>query len=204
MPVMVLDDALAQQILANRESSAGERQREEVWDGVTYIMPEADNSHDKIASFFHGVFWTVFGMSDKHALHFRVNVSDRAEDWKSNYRVPDLSLYLAGTQAKDAGTHWVGGPDFALEVVSRGDRSRDKLDFYASVGTREVLILDRDPWRIELYQLADGKLQLRGTATPGASALKSSVAPFTFELVRSQPRPNVKIVSTETGQEWVG
>ena len=204
MALVVLNSELAEQILADREASSGGRRREEVWDGDTFIMPDADNPHDKIASFFHGVFWTVFGLSEKHSLHFRVNVSDRDEDWKSNYRVPDMSLYLAGKRAKDSGSHWVGGPDFALEVVSPGDRSRDKLDFYARVGTREVLIVDRNPWRLELYQLSRGKMRLRGMAPPGGSALASSVSPFTFQLVRSRLRPKIKIVHTETGQEWVG
>src|SRR5215208_3179993 len=149
MPVLVLDPELADRILADREALPGEYRREEVWDGVTVIMPEGDNPHDRIASFFHGVFFMVFGLSGGHALHFRVNVSDRDEGWMSNFRVPDMCIYMAGTTARDSGSHWVGGPDFLLEVVSPGDRSRDKFDFYAGIGTREVLILDRDPWQME-------------------------------------------------------
>jgi hypothetical protein len=88
--------------------------------------------------------------------------------------------------------------------VSPGDRSRDKLGFYASVGTREVIVIDRDPWRLELYQLIRGKLRLRTTTAPGGAALSSYVAPLSFQLVRGRPRPKVKITHTETGQESVG
>ena len=117
---------------------------------------------------------------------------------------PDVCLFRAGNPAEDRGTHWYGGPDFALEIVSPDDRSRDKLDFYAGVGTREVLILDRDPWRMELYQVSRGKMRLRGTGAVGGGVVTSTVTPFTFQLVRSRPRPKIKITHSESGQEWVG
>jgi hypothetical protein len=62
MAVMILDPGLAEKILADRRVAGGDR-REEVWDGVTFIMPEGDNPHDTIAGFFYAVFWTVFGLS---------------------------------------------------------------------------------------------------------------------------------------------
>jgi hypothetical protein len=126
-------------------------------------------------------------------------------DWTKNYRVPDTMLFLAANPSQCCGTHYVGGPDVALEVISRDDRSRDKLDFYASIGTREVIVVDRDPWQMELYQLADGRMKLAGTSWPkGGHPLRSSVGPLSFELIPGDPRPRVKIVHTVTGQEWVG
>ena len=117
-----------------------------------------------------------------------------------------MSLFPAGNPAQDRRTHYRGGPDFALEIVSPGDRSRDKLGFYASVGTRAVLILDRDPWQLELHQFRRGRMRLRatGAVVGDGQSLSSSPVPMTFELVRGRPRPNVKITDTETGQEWVG
>ena len=83
-------------------------------------------------------------------------MSDREEGWKENYRIPDMVFYSESNPAKACVTHLCGGPDFALEVVSPGDRSREKLGFYASVGTREVLLLDRKPWSLELFRLVGG------------------------------------------------
>lgn len=108
-------------------------------------------------------------------------------------------------RANDRKTHWYGGPDIALEVVSPDDRSRDKLEFYARIATREVLVLDRDPWQLELYRLNRGKMELDGRIKPGErNKLASAVVPFEYQLLRSRPRPKVKIVHTETGQEWMG
>jgi len=205
MAVMVLDRGFAETVLSLKSSESEDRLREEVWDGVTFIMPEADNAHDRIASFFHGVFWTIFVGNADYVLHFRVNISDRQRDWKKNYRTPDMALFSAHGPEIDCGTFWCGGPIVALEVASPDDRSREKLDFYAKVGTREVVIVDRDPWQLELYQLHKGKLKLAGAIKPGdGKKLSSAVVPFEYQLLRSRPRPKLKLVHTETGQEWVG
>ena len=204
MPVMILDPELAEQVLAEREASPGGRRREEVWDGVTFIMPDVDPEHSDIGVFFIWAFRSVFSPDAGDRVQGPTNITDRATNWTKNYRSPDMSLFLSGNSAEDRRTHWYGGPDFALEIVSPDDHSRDKLDFYAQVRTREVLIVDRNPWRLELYQLSRGKLRLRGASAPGGEALASAVTPFTFQLIRGRPRPKVKITHTATGQEWVG
>jgi len=204
MAVMVLNKELADEILEGRNGFDRPNRREEVWDEVTYIMPEANVEHDDIAGFFYRVFWAVFGIDERNRIQFRVNLSDRTVGWKSNYRVPDTMVFLAGNPAKLCGTHYCGGPDLALEVLSPDDKSREKLDFYALIGTREVIILDRDPWQLELYQLDQGEMKLAGTIEPGdGKKLSSRVGPIEYQLISSQPRPKVKIVHTKTGQEWV-
>lgn len=204
MPVVVLDPDLAAKVLADADRAVNPRPQE-VWDGVTFIMPDPNLEHQGIALFFYGVFWTIFGGNSDYRVFPGVNVSDRTEGWTENYRSPDLAVYRAENPAMPYENHWHGGPDLALEIVSPDDHSRDKLDFYARVGTREVLILDRDPWRFELYHLRRGRMRLRGTVRPGdGEALASGVIPLAFQLVRGRPRPKVKIVHTGTGQEWVG
>jgi Uma2 family endonuclease len=202
--VMILNPELAEQYLAGRETLPDDQRREEVWDGVTYIMPDPNPEHSELLVAFIWAFRSVFFPDAGDRVQGPTNVSDREADWTQNYRCPDMSVFLAANPAVRHPAHWQGGPDFALEIVSPGDRSRDKLEFYAGVGTREVLILDRNPWRFEMYQLTRGKLRLRGTVPPGGKVLASAVLPFTFQLVSSEPRPKVKIVHTETGQEWVG
>jgi Uma2 family endonuclease len=204
MPVLVQNRDLANRLLKEREALDGPTY-DEVWDGVTVIMPEADIEHDNIAGFFYRAFWAIFGTDPANRIHFRVNLSDRLEGWTSNFRIPDTMVFLAGNSAPACRTHYYGGPDIALEVVSPDDRSRDKLDFYAKLGTREVIILDRDPWQLELYQLRGGKMRLNATAKPGDGVvLSSSVGPLTFEFIHAEPRSQVKIIHMETGQEWTG
>ena len=203
MALMVLDQETTEQILERRRAQ-GNRARDEVWDGVTYIMPEPDNEHQDL-SYLFGLYFgiAVLLRGPGGRINPTSNLSDSVVNWKQNYRNPDLAYFAPSTEAEDHGTFWHGGPDFLLEVVSSGDMSRDKLDFYASIGTREVLVLDRDPWRLELYQLRRGKLRPAGTAKPGdGQALASHVVPLTFALVRGRPRPKIRLAHTESKQEW--
>ena len=101
-----------------------------------------------------------------------------------------MAVFLKGNPAKDRDTHWFGGPDFAVEIVSPSDRSRDKLDFYAKVGVRELLIVDRKPWKLELYRNDGSALALVGTCpVTKPKPLDSQVIPFRFTLAAAVPRP---------------
>jgi Uma2 family endonuclease len=202
MPTLILDTT-AERRFNDLRSAEGWSERDEVWDGVRVIMPRPTLEHQDIVAFFMRVFGKVYDLGDPVTLQAGANVSDRVEGWESNYREPDFVVVRAGGRARACGTHWCRGPDFLLEVISPQDRARDKLPFYASVGTREVLVLDRDPWQLELYQLRRGRLRLAGTAKPGdGQALASQVVPLTFALVRGRPRAKVRLVHAETEQEW--
>ena len=41
-----------------------------------------------------------------------------------------------------------------IEIRSPEDETYDKLPFYAALGTREVVVIDRDTKRTEIYRLA--------------------------------------------------
>lgn len=187
MPVMILDPILEQKIRADRDRMFPNN-RDEVWDGVLVVPP--------LPNIEHQIMVTDLALAG-------ANVSDRDADWTSNYREPDVVVYLATNPAKNSGTHWVGGPDLAVEVASPGEDPRLKFDFYAKVGTREVLIVDRDPWALEMCQLQGGKMALAGTSDAAGSAVLSSTAlPLTFQLRSGAPRPVIHIAHTATGQTW--
>jgi Uma2 family endonuclease len=200
--MMVLNREITESILEQRRA-LGNRTRDEVWDGVTYIMPEPGNEHEQIALFFGSVFYQAFCLGTSNVVQGTANISDQIVDWTDNYRNPDMAYFSSNCAAVDHGSFWSGGPDFLLEIISPDDMSRDKLPFYASVGTREVLILDRDPWQLELYQLRRGKLRLVGTAKPGdGQLLPSQVVPLSFALGRAKRRPKIVIAQTESEQQW--
>ena len=97
-----------------------------------------------------------------------VNLSDREEGWKENFREPDVAVFLRDTKAVNCGTHWRGAADFLVEIISPGERTRDKIPFYGSLGVVELLIVDRDPWTLELYRQQDGHLEKIGQSTLAA------------------------------------
>jgi Uma2 family endonuclease len=149
------------------------------------------------------IFMIVIGWTGLGLVRPGVNVSDQEEDWQQNFRCPDVVVYLSGTTAQNRDTYWLGGPDFLVEVISEYDKSRDKLDFYAKVGSREALFIDRSPWALELYRLVDGQLVLIGKSTPDDPiVLRSELLPLSFRLVAGDPRPRIEIIHSDGVQRW--
>ncbi|QDV38812.1 Uma2 family endonuclease [Tautonia plasticadhaerens] len=202
MAMLVLDSQVEDRLREERERSGADR-FDEVWDGVYVMSPLANNEHQGLASGISAVLQIVLNWGELGEVFAGVNVSDREDDWDHNYRCPDIAVYLKGTTSRDCGTHWLGGPDLAVEVASKGDRSREKLDFYARVSTRELLLVDRDPWGLELYRLADGVLKLVGTSRPGEGGpLRAESLPLDFGLVAGGPRPRVEVARRDGGESW--
>jgi len=202
MPVMILDPLLEQRIRAERLDAEVSRY-DEAWEGVLVVQPLPNNEHQRIVSRISTAFSSVIDWDQGNQVLPGTNVSDRDADWIANYREPDVVVYLSTNPAKDSGTHWVGGPDLAVEIVSPGEDPHDKLDFYAKVNTRELLIVDRNPWQLELYQLQGGKLILVGKSdVANAVVLASGVIPLTFQLQAGSTRPTFLIAHAATKQTW--
>jgi Uma2 family endonuclease len=201
MAMLVLDRDHEKQVRAQRQAMGIDRY-DEVWDGVYVMSPLADVEHQVLVAKLIVAIQTAVGLDSPHKLCAGVNISDRADDWTQNYRIPDVAVFLEGTTAILHGTHFQGGPDFAVEITSEDDRSREKLPFYAKVGVRELLLVDRDPWALELYRLREGQLVLIGRSTLAQPAtLASEVLPLSFRLVPGEPRPRIDVRHPD-GRGW--
>jgi Uma2 family endonuclease len=89
-------------------------------------------------------------------------------------------------------------------ITSPGDRSRDKLTFYAAIGVRELLLVDRDPWHLELYRLDAGRLALVGRLSPGDDqVLASEVVPVSLRLLPGEPRARIEAAHHDGVQRWL-
>lgn len=202
MSVIFLDPAVEREVREDRERRGVDRW-DEVWEGVLVVPPSPNTEHFRLVSRLNTAFSAVIDWDRGDQAAPGGNVSDRDRDWSKNYRVPDEVVYLAGNPAVDRGTHWIGGPDLAVEVVSSGEDPQAKFAFYASINTREVLIVDRDPWALELYQLAGGVLRPAGRSDlANPAVLASGVLPLTFQLQAGTPRPTILVAHTATGQTW--
>ena len=202
MVTMVLDSDVLKDLVAERQSR-GIDQFDEVWEGVDVMAPMANLEHQRIATAIANVFCNLFDVQNLGETYAGCNISDRVEDWKQNYRCPDVALYLTGTTAIPYDAFWYGGPDFGIEIISPHDRSREKLDFYAKVGTRELLLIDRDPWALELYRLDEKALLLVDTSTlEQPHVLTSQVVPLTWKLVPGESRPQIEIHHADDRQQW--
>jgi Uma2 family endonuclease len=167
------------------------------------MAPLPNDEHQFLQSRLNTILDVTVGLGGTGEVRAGVNVSDREQDWKENYRCPDVAVFLRGTAARNMRTFWLGGPDFAIEIVSPDDASRDKLDFYASVGVRELLVVDRDPWQVELYRLSGRALLEVGRSTDlNSNVLRSEVVPLSFKLVAGGARPAIEVVHHDGVQRW--
>lgn len=202
MATLITDPVLERRLQEERAERGADRY-DEVWEGVYVMAPMPDNEHQQLVARFTRIFEEVIGDAGLGDVLPGVNVSDRIEGWERNYRVPDVAVYLATTNAQNHDAFWFGGPDFAVEIVSPHDRSRDKLDFYSAVGTRELLVVDRAPWRLELYTLDGERLVSAGLDSLDVSRhLSSSVLKLSFQLRSGQPRPRIEVRHSNTAKMW--
>ncbi|QDT38472.1 Uma2 family endonuclease [Stratiformator vulcanicus] len=202
MPVLVLDEFFSEKLVTDRQERGVDRP-DEVWDGLYIVMPSRDNQHQELITHLLRPLHFASDEAMRGTTFPGCNVSDRAADWKENHRCPDIAVYLKGNPAIDRGTHWQGGPDLAIEIVSPGDRSRDKLRFYTAVGTREVLIVDRDPWQLELYR-NDGSpvMSSVGIAKVNGDAITTESVPLTWRLTAGSDRPLIEVESADPPGHW--
>lgn len=205
MAITFLDPKEAQEIRARYVTNGGasDPRATEFWEGVEVVAPIPNNEHQELVLNLSVPLYDTVQVAGSGSVFPGVNVSDRAEKWEHNYRGPDVVVYLATNPAINLGTHWQGGPDFLVEIISPGEEPHAKFDFYANVKTREVLIVNRNPWSLELHRLRGKKMALVGRSElPKSAVLKSQVLPLTFKLIAGKPRPKIEVVHPATGKRW--
>jgi hypothetical protein len=96
----------------------------------------------------------------------------------------------------------VGGPDFAVEILTPGDRTPYKLPFYAAVNVLELLVIARDRWSLELYRPRERRLTSTGKTDGGGDALVSGVLPLSFHLIAGTRPPMIEVAIRDMRQTW--
>jgi Uma2 family endonuclease len=202
MAIYVTDPIIEQRLLAQRAESGADRY-DEVWEGTYMMAPMPNLEHQQLVIRLATIFQETLGWSGGASVLAGCNVSDRQVDWQQNYRVPDIAVVFQGGAARDCGTHFCGGPDFVLEVASPSDRTYEKLEFYGRLGVRELLIIDRDPWKLQLYR-HDGTVLVCIASVDVSQQLEvvAQCLPFSFRLEDDSPRPSIAVQHTSSGKQW--
>ena len=202
MAIMVLDPYVEEQILAVRVGTDGD-QYDEVWEGVYVVTPLPSNEHQRLVIKLCMILSEVVEDKELGDVFSGVNLSDRNEGWDKNVREPDVAVFLRSGRAIDRGTHWQGAADFLVEIISPGERTREKIPFYSSIGVVELLVIDRDPWSMELYRHENGHLTKIGQSTlAAADVLESRTVGLTFQLQPGEPRPQIQVAHPASKRQW--
>ncbi len=140
---MYIENPELEEDLKSRRQAWGADGHDEVWEGVYFMSPLADNDHQDWVYEFSTVLGEAVKKRGLGKVYPGVNLAGSAENWEYDYRVPDVAVFLNDTAAENHDTFWTGAADFLVEITSPRDRAYDKLPFYSRLGVREVLILNR-------------------------------------------------------------
>ena len=168
------------------------------------MPPMANDDHQEIVSGFTFVLVASVGLRGLGKVRPGVNLAAFAENWEYDYRVPDVLVFLNDTAAENYNTFWTGAADFVIEITSPRDRTYEKIRFYGRIGVRELLILNRQTWTLELYRHQDGGLKTVGESTlQQPDFLASEKLPLEFRLVPGDERPRVEVRHTTSSERWI-
>ncbi|HEX6736782.1 MAG TPA: Uma2 family endonuclease [Vicinamibacteria bacterium] len=126
---------------------------DEMWEGVLHMAPAPADEHQRMVGELLAFLLPLFRATGRGMIRMGINVFDESSP-SENYRIPDLTFVAAGHERLLAADGIRGGaPDAVIEVRSPGDESYDKLPFFARLVVPEVVILDRDTKRAEVFRL---------------------------------------------------
>ena len=149
MPTLVLDPQPVEiAALIERRRRLGQDLFDEVWDGVLHMNPAPSGRHGKL---------------DRQLAVLLEPLAERAGVTSTgpfnlgeerDFRVPDGGLHRDWTDRV-----WYSTAALAIEIVSPGDETYDKLPFYAAHKVDEVLIVDLEERRVLWLRLASEKYE---------------------------------------------
>jgi Uma2 family endonuclease len=115
------------------------------------MTPAPTVEHQRVLDRLIGFLEPRLRTAGRGSLVSGINVFRKTSD----YRIPDLTFVATGREdvLHEDGVRG-GGPDAVIEIRSPEDETYDKLPFYAALGVREAIVIDRDSKRPELYRLA--------------------------------------------------
>ncbi len=202
MTALIIDSDLEERLKAQRRASGGDRY-DEVWDGVYIMSPQPNIEHQRMVTRLVVVLCDVICPPAGGDVFPGVNLSDRAEGWEDNYRAPDVAVFLPGGKAQAFESHFLGPADFLIEIISPSDTTREKIAFYSLLGVRELLIIDRYPWSLELYRHNGSELVLAARSSlEDSEVIASSILPLSFQILTARPRPQIHIMEIDGQREW--
>ena len=202
MDTLIVDPRVSERLINERRARGADR-FDEVWEGVYVMAPAPNDEHQEIATHLARALLEAVEDPGLGVVRIGINLASDSVDWEDDYRVPDVAVFLKDSAAVCHGAFWTGPPDFLVEIVSPWDKTREKLAFYSTLGAREVLLVDRDPWQLELLRLQGSTLRPAAKVSPGdGMAIESKVLSLRFQLVPGEPRPIIEIAAMDLQQKW--
>lgn len=128
--------------LVDRRRALGLDGHDEVWEGVYHVAPYAHARHGRIEQRLARVLGPYADAAGYEVVgSFNLGQHD-------DYRVPDLAI-----RAFDSDDVYVPTVALVVEVLSPGDESYAKFDFYSRRNVGEILIADSESCVVRMWRL---------------------------------------------------
>ena len=153
----------------------------ELWDGEVIMSPAPSYFHQKIVLRFYR------RLDDWVSEHRLGDVVTAPIDMVlSSHRVmqPDV-VFIARDHLGIIGKAITGPVDLAVEVISLGDRQRDRIekrDLYEQYGVKEYWLVDPEAQTVEVLHLVNGRYQLSSRCTLGQRASSELLPGFSIAV----------------------
>lgn len=148
-----------QSLLDERRRSGMDR-FDELWDGELHMAPAASSAHGMLGGSLYELLAPIARARGLQPFFDGTGLYRTAQD----YRVPDQQ-YVRPETVTDRGSG--EGADLVVELRSPGDESFAKLDWYAAIHVRELLVVDVATREVHLFAGVDGRPVLVGPDADG-------------------------------------
>jgi Uma2 family endonuclease len=136
--------------LLDRRRRSGLDRLDEVWQGELHMIPAPSFEHAEIATQLARLLGPLADQAGLTIAMHEFNLGESEHD----FRVPDGGLH----RGRPRGV-WLPTAALVVEILSPGDETWTKLDFYAAHNVDELLIVDPGEREVHWLALAGGKYQ---------------------------------------------
>ncbi len=143
-----------------RRRALGQDRFDEIWEGEYHVVPGPDGAHGRVDYQLPQILGRRARLAGLYGSgELNIGVAD-------NYRVPD-GAYLRSAHAM----LYTPTAAIVVEIISPGDETRRKFDFYFEAGVEELLIIDPRRRTVEWFARGDSGFEAAsGSALLGISA----------------------------------
>jgi Uma2 family endonuclease len=148
MPTLILDPPPFElEQLVEQRRKLGQDRFDEVWAGVLHMNPNPSGAHMDLQQQLTEILGPLARAAGLFPRLAGVNIGALGD-----FRVPDGVI-----QRERRSDVWHPTAALAVEIVSPGDESWDKLPFYADHGVDELLVVDPASHELYWFVLSEGE-----------------------------------------------
>jgi Uma2 family endonuclease len=140
------------QALLDERRARGADRWDEMWAGELHMVPPPSEQHQAIGT---ALIVALTPLAVARGLVARYETGLFRPGVDDDYKVPD-QVYARAELRSERGIE--GGASLVVEILSPNDETFQQLDWYAAVGVGEVLVIDPESRRVELFANRDERM----------------------------------------------